>query len=125
MAYDERFRRKAVEYKDSGHTFKQLKDAFGISSYAYYTWKKNKEDSGFYVLPVVGKRKRKGKIDPDELRRINEEEPDLFLHEIAERFNCSAVAVFNRFKELKITRKKRHLPIPKNAKKKEPNLSKR
>jgi len=32
MAYDERFRIKAVEYKDSGKTFAELKEVFGITS---------------------------------------------------------------------------------------------
>ena len=124
MAYDEKFREKAVEYKDNGHTFKQLKETFGISSYAYYQWKKNKEESGFYILPIVGKRTRKGKIDPDKLKKIIDEEPDLFLYEIAEKFNCSPVSIFKRLKQEKITRKKRHLLTRKKARKLEMSTSK-
>ena len=121
MAYDERFRRKAVEYKDGGHTFVQLKKVFGITSRSYYEWKQNKEQSGLYVLPKEGKATRKRKIDLDELQKVMDETPDLFLKEIAEKFNCSITAVHKRLKRLKITHKKRHLPTRKNLKKSERN----
>jgi transposase len=106
MAYEEKFRKKAVEYKDNGHTFEQLEETFGISSYAYYKWRRNKEISGFYVLPKEGKATRRRKVDPDELLKIVEAKPDLFLKEIAKEFNCSAVAIHKRLKKMKITRKK-------------------
>lgn len=124
MAYDEKFRRKAVEYKDSGHTFKQMEEVFGITSRSYYQWRENKELSGFYVLPKTEKATRRRKVDLNELKKIIEESPDLFLYEIAEKFGCSAVAIHNRLKKIKITHKKRHLPIRKSPKKKERNTSK-
>ena len=122
MAYDEEFRGKAIEYKDDGHTFVQLKKIFGVTSRSYYRWKDNKEQSGFYVLPKEGKATRKRKIDPVELAKIIEETPDLFLKEIAEKFDCAISSVHERLETLKITRKKRHLRIQKNPKKKERNL---
>ena len=79
MAYDEKFRKKAVEYKDSGHTFAQMKEIFGITSRSYYEWKQNKEQSGFYVLPKEGKATRKRKIDLAELQKVIDETPDLFF----------------------------------------------
>ncbi|MCL1919423.1 MAG: IS630 transposase-related protein [Peptococcaceae bacterium] len=124
MSYDEKYRRRAVAYKDSGHTFKELKEVFGILSCAYYQWRSNKEISGFYVLPETGKATRKRKIDADELRKIIEDQPDLFLKEIAQKFDCSIAAVHKRLEKMKITRKKRHLPIRKSPKKKERNISK-
>jgi len=123
MAYDEKFRRKAVEFKESGHTFKQLKETFGISRTTYIVWRKNKEISGFYVIPRVGKYTRKGKISPDELKRLVEENPELYLYEIAQKFNCTAVAVFKRLKQMKITVKKRHSATLKNQKRKGRNTS--
>ena len=62
MAYDEKFRKKAVEYKGGGKTFAELKEVFGITNRSYYEWKQNKEQSGFYVLPKKERatRKRKG-----------------------------------------------------------------
>jgi len=122
MAYDEKFRRKAVEYKDKGHTFKQLKDIFGISSSTYYKWRRNKEKSGFYVLPKTGKAVRKGKIDPEQLKAFIDKNPDMFYYEIAEKFDCSAPAIFKRCKQLKITHKKRHSPTQKNPMRKGQNI---
>ena len=45
MAYSKDFRRKAVEYKKKGHTFDELKEAFGISPQTFYQWKE-RLDSG-------------------------------------------------------------------------------
>jgi transposase len=33
------YRKRAVAYKQEGHTFKQLREAFGIPSETYYQWK--------------------------------------------------------------------------------------
>src|SRR5215469_7910038 len=81
MAYDEKYRKRAVEYKDKGHTFKQLKEAFGIHSSDYYRWKRNMEEYGAYKPPITEKRTRKRKIDPVELKKFVEQHPDLFLKE--------------------------------------------
>ena len=105
MAYDEKFRARAVEFKDKGHTFKELKEIFGTGSYSYYKWKKSKETKGFYVVKNE-KATRKRKIDPEELISAIEEKPDSYLRELAQRFNCSITAVHKRLKQLKITCKK-------------------
>ena len=105
MAYDEKFRERAVIFKDGGHTFRQLKEIFGVCSHSYYEWKKNKETTGFYVLKSDNVT-RKRKIDPDELKAAVEEKPDAYLRELAEKFSCSTTAIHNRLKQLKITYKK-------------------
>lgn len=102
MAYDEKFRERAVAYKDNGHT-RQLKEAFGISSRTYYNWKKNKEIAGLFVLKVE-QRTRKRKINPEELIAAVKEKPDIYLWELAEKFN-SVNAIHKRLKQLKITKK--------------------
>jgi transposase len=124
MAYDEKFREKAVIYKDNGHSFKELKEIFGISSSTYYKWKENKKTSGYYVLPKTGKVKRKRKIDPERLKTLIAEKPDAYLRELAEEFDCSITAINNRLKQLKITYKKRHSPIRKNQKMQEKSILK-
>ena len=106
MAYDEKYRVRAVSYKDSGHTFKELKETFKITSWAYYQWKKNKEKTGFYVPPKAQKATRNRKIDSEKLLLIIEERPDAYLRELAKNFNCSVTAVHNRLKQLDITLKK-------------------
>jgi transposase len=105
MAYDEKFIARAVDFKDRGHTFKQLKETFGICSYSYYKWKRMKERTGCYVLKSE-KATRKRKIDSEELILAVKEKPDSYLRELAQKFNCSTVAVHKRLKQLKITYKK-------------------
>jgi transposase len=106
------FIKRAVAYRQEGHTLKQLREAFDIPPETYYDWKK-KLDSGYYeTIPV--KRERKRKIDKELLKQAAADKPDAFLKEFAEQFNCTPTAVFYAFENLNITRKKRHLPITKS-----------
>ena len=66
MAYSMEYRIRAVEYKDEGHTFKELSEAFKISSATYYEWK-NKIEKGYYEEEHTFE--RKGKIDKKMLTR--------------------------------------------------------
>jgi hypothetical protein len=52
MAFSMDYRRRAIAYKQEGHTFKQLREAFGIPSETYYQWKE-KCDSGYYAIPIM------------------------------------------------------------------------
>jgi transposase len=124
MAYDEKYRARAVAFKDNGHTFEELKEVFGIFNDTYYRWQKNKERTGFYA-PKSEKRTRKRKIDPEELKMAVKEKPDAYLRELAEKFECSLASVHSRLTQIDITRKKRHLPIRKNLKKRGRNTSKK
>ena len=107
------FKKRAVVYKDTGHTFKQLHEAFGIPNQTYYLWKRNLQ-SGYYK--TKGKQERKRKIDKETLRRTLAQRPDAYLHELADLFGCSGQAVSLALKNMGITRKKRPLPIRKNPK---------
>jgi transposase-like protein len=37
--YSKDYRQRAVAYKDEGHTFKELKEAFDIPPETYYQWR--------------------------------------------------------------------------------------
>ena len=115
MTYDKKFRKQAIAYKDSGHTFKELNEAFGIDSGRYYRWKKLLEKTGSLEDKKVCERKRK--IDKDELKKALEEKPDMYLYELAKLFDCTAQAIFCALRKMKITYKKRHLLIPKSPQK--------
>ena len=106
--------KRAVEYKNEGHTFKELHDVFKISSATYYDWKKKIENGHYKVKKKV---ERKRLIDKEQLQLAIKEKPDSYLHELAELFDCTPQAIFYALKKLKITLKKRPLPIPKNPKK--------
>ena len=105
------FKKQAVAYKDAGHTFKQLHEAFGILNQTYYLWKGNLE-SGYYA--TKGRQERKRKIDKKKLALAAAERPDACLHELADLFGCSGQAVSLALKNMGVTRKKRPLPIRKN-----------
>jgi len=111
MAYSKDFIKRAVAYRQEGHTFEELREAFGIPSATYYDWKE-KLDNGHYDIKI--KRERHRKIDKEALKQAVEEKPDAFLKEYAKQFNCTATAVYYALENLNITRKKRLLPILKN-----------
>jgi len=114
MAYSIDFIKRAVAYKREGHTFAQLREAFDIPSATYYDWEIKLNNGHF---DIIVKRERHRKIDKEALKRAVAENPDAFLKEYAEQFNCTPTAVFYALEKLNITRKKRLLPILKNRNK--------
>ena len=121
MAYSMDYIKRAVAYKQEGHTLKELKEAFGIPAETYYD-RKAKLENGYYDIKI--KRERKRKIDKEVLRQSLEKKPDAFLWELAEQFNCTPTAVFYALENMNITRKKSILPIMKNPMRKEQSLPK-
>ena len=119
MAYSIDFRERAVAYKQEGHTFEQLREAFGIPSETYYDWKE-KIENGYYQTKT--KQQRRRKIDKEALKQAVAKKPDAYLKELAEPFNCTATAVFYALENLNMTRKKKPLPITKNRKSNGPNI---
>jgi transposase len=112
MAYSIDFVKRAVSYKQNGHTFARLREAFGIPAVTYYEWKRKLKNGCF---DIAIKRERKRKIDKETLKQTVEEKADAFLKEYAERFNCTPAAVFYALEKLDITRRKRALPITKDS----------
>jgi transposase len=53
------FRKRVIEYKDAGHTFKEVEKAFGIDSKQYYSWKKQLEETGSLESKTPKERDRK------------------------------------------------------------------
>ena len=104
MAYDAVFRKRVIEYKDAGHTFAEVYEAFKVDSKSYYSWKKQLEETGY--LESKSPKERDRKINKSELLRLLEEHPDRYLKEFAERFNVCPSAVYNMFEKLGVTRKK-------------------
>lgn len=121
MAYSVDFIKRAVAYRDEGHSFNQLREAFGIPDVTYYDWKE-KLKNGHYDVKI--KRERNRKIDKEALKQAVADNPDAFLKEYAEQFDCTPVAVFYALENLGITRKKRLLPIMKSARKNVPSIPK-
>jgi transposase len=111
MAYDEKFRRRVIEYKDSGHTINQVYEAFGVRPRSYYTWKAELNEKGKFENRYP--KTRKGKIDTERLRELAEKHPDWPLKEFAEELGVCFQAVHKMFKKLGISRKEKLLHIQK------------
>ena len=110
---------RAVEYKDEGHTFKELRETFKIPAITYYD-RKRKQESGYYG--EEHKFERKGKTDKRALAKAVSEKPDSYLGELAQPFNRTERAVFYALKKPGITFKKRAIPTAKSRKKNALNI---
>jgi transposase len=113
MAYDEKFRRRVIQYKDTGHTFAQTQEAFGVRPGSYYAWKAELEETGKFENHYP--ENRKGKIDSEKLKEMAEKHPDWYLREFAAEFGVCLQAIDKRLKAPGITRKKKRSPIPKKT----------
>ena len=60
MAYSIDFIKRAVAYKQEGHTLKQLQEAFGIPAETYYDWKEKLENG--FEFGVKAKVNASGKL---------------------------------------------------------------
>jgi transposase len=122
MAYSIDYRKAAIEFKQDGHTFAQLKKVFKITSKTYYEWIELLETTGSLQFRNATERQRK--IDVEKLKQAVEEQPDAYLRELAAKFDVSTTAIHRCLKKHKITYKKRRLPTQKNPRGTGPNISK-
>jgi transposase len=104
MAYDKKFRRPVIAYKDAGHTFAEVYEAFGVNPRRYYSRKKKFEETGSLEYKPV--KERDGKTDKVKPRELAEKHPDRYLKAFAEQCNVCPQAVHIMFVEIGITRKK-------------------
>jgi transposase len=104
MSYDVKFRRRAIEYWEDGHTKQETAETFKVSTYALQAWKNQLNKTG-NLDPKIRREVWK-KINPVKLKEYLKQNPDAYLKEIAEEFGCSDVAILKALRRLKITRKK-------------------
>jgi len=112
MAYSIDFIEAAVAFKKNGHTFKQLREVFGIPAETFYQWE-NRLENGYYGVERP-RQERNRKINKEQLKKAVAENPDAFLYELAALFGCTPQAVFSMLRKMNITLKKRPLPTVKN-----------
>jgi transposase len=104
--YDIKFRRRAIEYWNEGHSQIATAEVFSVSPRTLQAWKNQPRETG--KLEPKKRRETWKEVDPDRLIKYLEEHPDAYLREIAEEFICSEVAIFKALKRLKISRKKNY-----------------
>ena len=105
MAYDEKYRKRAVEYRKEGHTLGETAQVFKIGTTTLKKWQKKYEETG--EIKDKPPRRTFKKVDPKKLEEYVAKHPDAYLSEMAEAFACSDEAIRKALKKLKITRKKR------------------
>ena len=116
MAYDKKFRERAIAFKEGGATFVELKAVFGIDRKTFFAWVKLRDETG-EVAPNRPPQVRRRKIDREKLRLAVQKNPDAYLEDLAKPFHCSVPAVFYALKKMGITLKKRRSLTLKNPKK--------
>ena len=104
MAYEVRFREKVMKYIEQGHTIEEAHKVFEVGTTTIKEWKKLKKETG--KLEKRALERKAAKICPNKLKAYIAENPDSYMREIAEVFNCTESAIFYAFKRLKISRKK-------------------
>jgi transposase len=107
MSYPTIFRKRTIEYRQSGHTLKETSKAFKVSISAIEEWEKKLKERGNLENKALSRPHKK--IDPEKLRAYVEEHPDAYQREMAEEFDCSVTAIQKALKRIGITRKKRQL----------------
>jgi len=106
MSYGKELRRRAIEYWDNGHSKSETSAVFQVGTTTLQRWKSQLNESG-----TLTPKKRKGtwrKIDPEKLSKYVKDNPDAYMHEIAEAFGVRLFAIEKALKRLKITRKKNY-----------------
>jgi transposase len=104
MAYDKRFRKTVLDFLKKGNTTEKAHEVFGVSRTTIRDWKRIQNETG--KLDKRPLDRKPPKLCPNRLLAYITENPDSYLREIAEVFNCTEPAVFYALKRMKITRKK-------------------
>ena len=106
MSYDVKFRQRALEYWEAGHSKRATSAVFKISTSTLQGWKSKLNETG--NLETKKRSATWRKIEPEKLMEYLKQHPDAYLKEIAKEFGCSDVAVLKALRRLKISRKKNH-----------------
>jgi len=121
MAYSLDLRKKVIKHREK-HTYKQTFETFGVSITTIIDWENLLKETGSLEKRPLNRTFKK--INPVKLAEFIIENPDSYLSEIAQHFNCSATAVFNALENQQITLKKLKFVIVKQMRKNE-RLSKK
>ena len=115
MAYDEKYRKRAVEYRNEGHTLEETTKVFKVSMSTLRSWEAKYEATGEIKNKPLQRTHKK--IEPQALEAYLEKHPDAYLSEIAEVFGCNESAVRKAQKARHNTKKRLNATKSKTSKK--------
>jgi transposase len=107
-AYSEDLRKRVIESHKEGKEKEEILKIFKIGISTLNRWIREYQASGNYG-PKQRTSYRKRKLHDEELIKYVEENPSATLDQIAKHFKVKIASVWQRLKQLKITRKKRVL----------------
>jgi transposase len=103
-AYSLDLRERAMEYLDSGHTYKQTSELFMVTMRTLFNWSRLRQENG--DLSFKNTPRSPHKLDNEELLEYIKKNPDAYLQEISAHFKCCKTAAYYALKRLKVTHKK-------------------
>jgi len=105
MAYDTKYKLRAIEFHEEGNPIRQTAKVFKISPNTLNTWLKEYREKGeFITKPRV---RNNAKVTEQGLLSYLENNPDAYQYEMAEHFGVSQASIWKGLRRFKITRKKR------------------
>ena len=123
-AYSEDIREAVIKYVERGAKKREASQIFGVGENAIYRWIKQKREQGHLRRkPIYVAEYRK--MNPKELIKYVEGNPDKTQKEIAAHFGVAPQSVSEAFQKHKITRKKRLYVTKKGMKQRKQSLKKR
>lgn len=114
-AYSLDLRKRAMEYLDNGHTYEEASDLFKITRRTFFNWSKLRREKG--SLEFKNTPRSPHKLPDKELLEYVKKNPDAYLREIADYFNCGVTSVHDALKRLGVKYKKNRKYIEKETKK--------
>jgi len=105
MAYPLKFRQRVLEFIEEGNTQKEAMKVFKVSKKTIQDWSRLKAETG--ELKKRELNREASKYTSEKLKQIVEAEPDLYLFEIAEKFEGGTISgVHAALKREKLSLKK-------------------
>jgi len=105
MAYDSKFKKRAIEHHIDGTTTRATAKAFQISTNTLNEWLKEYREHGEFTIKQ--KPANNTKLTEEALIEYYANNVDSYQEEAAEHFGVSQSGISRALKRLKITRKKR------------------
>jgi transposase len=103
-AYSEDLRIRVIKYVETGHSRKEAAEKYEVSERTICSWIKLKKETGSLKVEAVPRSPHK--LHDEDLLSYVKMNPDSYLREIAEHFNCCVAAVHKALKRLGIVYKK-------------------
>ena len=105
MAYDNKFKKRTIEYHMEGNSTRKTSETFGISSNTLNTWLKEYREHGEFLNKP--KPANNTKLTEEALLAYFKDNDDSYQAETAKHFGVSQSGISRALRRLKISRKKR------------------